>query len=84
MTTRRDYSCNLCHETIVDGTGVGIVWTTNRTFRMTVPSNAETHMCQHCITGFECALLDQRRHQTIRDEAASDEAAPPKPPQDTP
>lgn len=72
MTTHRRYSCNLCHDTVGDGTGVGIIYAGNPRIRLTVPSNAETHICQKCITAFEAALADQRAHQKLRDDLASD------------
>lgn len=73
MTTRRSYSCNLCHTNVGDGSGVGLVWA-DRQIKLTVPSNAETHVCQDCITALETALDEQREHTRKRDEAATYES----------
>lgn len=55
MTTQRIYSCNLCHDRLADGTGVGLKWETNQQFRFTVPLNVETHICDRCIAGLKAA-----------------------------
>lgn len=76
MTTRRSHSCNLCHANVSDGSGVGLVWGANRhEIKLTVPGNAETHICQECIAALETALADQREATRKREEAATYEPA---------
>jgi len=48
MTTKRQYLCNLCSGSLIEGKGVGLKWTANG-IDFTVPSNAETHICQPCL-----------------------------------
>jgi hypothetical protein len=55
MTTKRQYLCNLCHGTVIEGRGVGLVWTAANEFDFTVPSNAETHICQPCLNAVVAA-----------------------------
>ena len=59
MTTRRNYSCNLCGEAIGEATnpepynaGLGITWTT---VGMTdvLCCQAENHLCLECIRGVQ-------------------------------
>lgn len=72
MTTRRSHSCNLCHANIGEACGVGLVWGADRhQIKLTTPGNAETHVCQDCITALETALADQREHMKKREEAAT-------------
>jgi hypothetical protein len=49
MTTKRNHTCNLCHCMVIDGTGVGLVWTAGSSFDFTTPGQAETHICQSCL-----------------------------------
>ena len=70
MTTRRSHDCNLCHSTVSDGTGVGLVWAGDK-ITLRAPSFAETHVCQKCITALEAALEDQREAMRKRDEVAA-------------
>lgn len=71
MTTRRTHNCNLCHANVFDGNGVGLTWGAQNAIKLTTPGQAETHVCQACITALETALEDQREMMRKRDEAAS-------------
>lgn len=70
MTTRRTHTCELCRDGVVDGTGVGIKFGMTHRIELTVPSNAETHLCQKCIDALQDALREQRAAEEAR--AAND------------
>lgn len=66
MTTRRSYSCNLCHGTVPETGGVGLRWLANNAIRFTTPGDAETHICQPCIGALETTLQEMRRIDAAR------------------
>lgn len=59
MTTKRTHTCNLCLDFVGDGTGVGLVYHSNGV-TFTVPSNAETHICQKCLDWVEAEINQSR------------------------
>lgn len=68
MVTQRNYSCNLCHETVAEGSGIGIRWTGFQTIEITIISQSENHICQKCINSLQAALAKQAAHWKERDE----------------
>lgn len=69
MTTRRDYSCNLCRRSIVEGSGVGLLWE-SKGIRLTTPGQAENHVCQTCLNDLEAALNDLRKTDKVLSDIA--------------
>lgn len=59
MTTTRTYRCNLCHDPIKEGTGVGLYYRSNGV-NFTVPSEAENHVCQQCLDWIEAEQSETR------------------------
>lgn len=63
MTTKRTYSCNLCLDAVGDGTGVGLLYRYNgdsKGISFVVPSNAENHICQKCLSWVEAEIIESR------------------------
>lgn len=48
MTTRRNYSCDLCNTEIDDETGIGIYFLTEKITRKRV-NDSEHHLCNVCL-----------------------------------
>lgn len=72
MTTRRNHACNLCHSNVPNETaGVGLVWQAADKIRFTTPGQAETHICQECLTNLEATLDDMRTEERRRQEIAA-------------
>lgn len=69
MTTRKSYSCNLCHGSAPEGSAVGLCWTGERRMEITATlGNAETHICEGCLRALEAALYYRREKERKNDE----------------
>lgn len=66
MSTKRIYTCNLCGNETREGEGVGVKWTSGTKFTFTVPSNAESHLCQRCVDATCAAVKDLQNIDKIR------------------
>ncbi len=67
MTTRRTHTCNLCHGNVPnEAAGVGLLWEAGNSLRLTTPGQAETHICQSCLSALQTALDNLRAHERIR------------------
>jgi hypothetical protein len=71
VTAYTTYTCNLCRENIVEGTGVGVLWSTTRNMTFTTPGQSQVHLCQSCLDNIEMAISDLRENERKRDEIAA-------------